>query len=56
MTDQSPLLEGLKVLDLGRIYQGPWCGNLLALGGATVIKIEEPSGLEGIENIDTLEK
>ena len=44
MTDQSPLLEGLKLLDLGRIYQGPWCGNLLALGGATVIKIEEPSG------------
>jgi crotonobetainyl-CoA:carnitine CoA-transferase CaiB-like acyl-CoA transferase len=37
-------LSGLKVLDLGRIYQGPWCGTLLALSGATVIKIEEPSG------------
>jgi CoA:oxalate CoA-transferase len=37
-------LEGLLVLDLGRIYQGPWCGTLLALSGATVIKIEEPDG------------
>ena len=26
-------LEGIKVLDLGRIYQGPWCGTLLALVG-----------------------
>ena len=37
-------LEGVGVLDLGRIYQGPWCGTLLALAGATVVKVEEPSG------------
>jgi CoA:oxalate CoA-transferase len=37
-------LSGIKVLDLGRIYQGPWCGTLLALSGATVVKIEEPTG------------
>ncbi len=37
-------LEGIRVLDLGRIYQGPWCGLLLALAGAEVIKIEEPAG------------
>ncbi len=37
-------LVGLRVLDLGRIYQGPWCGMLLALAGATVLKIEEPGG------------
>jgi len=37
-------LEGLRVLDLGRIFQGPWCGTLLALSGASVVKIEEPSG------------
>src|SRR5580658_1462287 len=37
-------LEGVTVLDLGRIYQGPWCGTLLALSGATVVKIEEPTG------------
>jgi crotonobetainyl-CoA:carnitine CoA-transferase CaiB-like acyl-CoA transferase len=37
-------LTGLRVLDLGRIYQGPWCGTLLALAGATVVKIEAPGG------------
>src|SRR5438552_18407862 len=37
-------LTGIRVLDLGRIYQGPWCGTLLALAGAEVIKVEEPSG------------
>ena len=41
---RSPPLAGLRVLDLGRIYQGPWCGTLLALAGAEVIKVEEPSG------------
>ena len=44
-TPDRPLpLVGLRVLDLGRIYQGPWCGTLLALAGATVLKIEEPGG------------
>jgi crotonobetainyl-CoA:carnitine CoA-transferase CaiB-like acyl-CoA transferase len=37
-------LDGIRVLDLGRIYQGPWCGTLLALAGADVIKVEEPGG------------
>ena len=37
-------LEGLRVLDLGRIYQGPYCGLLLALAGADVVKVEEPAG------------
>ena len=43
--DDRPLpLTGIRVLDLGRIYQGPWCGALLALAGATVVKVEEPGG------------
>jgi crotonobetainyl-CoA:carnitine CoA-transferase CaiB-like acyl-CoA transferase len=42
--DRPLPLVGLKVLDLGRIYQGPWCGTLLALSGATVVKVEEPTG------------
>jgi crotonobetainyl-CoA:carnitine CoA-transferase CaiB-like acyl-CoA transferase len=37
-------LQGIRVLDLGRIYQGPWCGLLLALAGAEVTKVEEPKG------------
>jgi crotonobetainyl-CoA:carnitine CoA-transferase CaiB-like acyl-CoA transferase len=37
-------LTGVRVLDLGRIYLGPWCGALLALAGAEVLKIEDPKG------------
>lgn len=40
---QAPL-TGLKVLDLGQIYQGPYCGFLLAMAGATVVKVEPPGG------------
>ena len=37
-------LEGIVVLDLGQIYQGPYAGFLLAQSGARVIKIEPPEG------------
>lgn len=37
-------LEGVRVLDLGRIYLGPWAGTMLAHAGAEVVKIEEPRG------------
>ncbi|GAA5232937.1 CoA transferase [Verticiella sediminum] len=37
-------LAGITVLDLGQIYQAPYCGLLLALAGADVIKIEPPHG------------
>lgn len=42
-----PPLAGLKVLDLGQIYQGPYCGFLLAMAGATVVKVEPPGGEAG---------
>jgi crotonobetainyl-CoA:carnitine CoA-transferase CaiB-like acyl-CoA transferase len=37
-------LEGVTVLDLGQIYNGPYAAFLMAMGGARVIKIEPPGG------------
>lgn len=40
----SKALEDILVLDLGQIYNGPYCSMLLAFQGAKVIKIEPPTG------------
>jgi len=37
-------LDGILVIDLTQIYNGPYATYLLALSGATVIKIEPPGG------------
>ena len=37
-------LAGLVVLELGQIYNGPYCALLLAHHGAEVIKVEAPHG------------
>lgn len=37
-------LSGIKVLDLGQIYNGSYCSLLLAFLGAEVIKLEPPTG------------
>lgn len=43
-TTASRPLEGMLVLDLGQVYNGPYCGLLLGFMGARVIKIEPPEG------------
>lgn len=37
-------LEGVTVIDLGQIYNGPYCTFLMAMAGARVIKIEAKGG------------
>ena len=36
--------EGVRVIELGQIYNGPYCGLLFAQLGADVIKVEPPRG------------
>jgi CoA:oxalate CoA-transferase len=51
-------LDGIVVLDLGQIYQGPYCSLLLAMAGATVVKIEplrgEPARLRADVDVASL--
>ena len=44
MTAHAPPLAGIVALELGQIYNGPYCGLLLAHHGADVIKVEAPQG------------
>lgn len=40
----TPLLEGVRVLDLTNVLAGPYAGYQLALFGAEVLKVETPHG------------
>jgi crotonobetainyl-CoA:carnitine CoA-transferase CaiB-like acyl-CoA transferase len=37
-------LTGVRVLDLGHVFQGPYAAFLMAMAGAEVIKVEPPQG------------
>ncbi|NHN42806.1 CoA transferase [Halorubellus sp. JP-L1] len=45
----DPPLKDVRILDLGQIYQGGYCGMVLAYLGADVVKVEPPWG----ENVRT---
>ena len=44
MDHVSPPLANIRVIELGRVLAGPFCGMLLADLGAEVIKVEPPGG------------
>lgn len=41
---QTTPLQGIKVLDLTQIFQGPYASFLMAMAGADVVKVEAHSG------------
>jgi crotonobetainyl-CoA:carnitine CoA-transferase CaiB-like acyl-CoA transferase len=42
MTDNQGALAGIRVIELGQLIAGPFCGQLLGDMGAEVIKVEPP--------------
>ncbi|GIL52300.1 hypothetical protein Vafri_8210, partial [Volvox africanus] len=51
---QGPLV-GIKVLDLGQVVAGNFCGALLAYFGADVIKVEPPQKGDALRSLRTLD-
>ena len=42
MTSREKALKGLRVIEIGSLIGGPFCGTLMSEFGAEVIKIEDP--------------
>ena len=44
MSQRRDPLDGITVVDLGQIYNGPYCTFLMAMAGARIVKIEARGG------------
>ncbi|KAI9023806.1 CAIB/BAIF family protein [Phycomyces nitens] len=49
-------LEGVRVLELGQIIAGPFCGSILGYYGAEIIKIEPPKNGDPLRSWRHLDK
>ena len=49
-------LEGIRVIEIGQLIAGPFCGSMLAYFGAEVIKIESPDKGDPIRNWRALDE
>ena len=51
-TDNTPrgALDGIRVVEMGQLIAGPFCGKLLGEFGAEVIKIEPPGVGDPLRN------
>lgn len=47
-------LDGLRLIELGQLIAGPFCGQLMADHGAQVIKVEPPARNDGGANGDPM--
>ena len=50
MSERRGPLAGVRVLELGSLVAGPYAGSLMALLGATVIKVEPPGDGDPLRN------
>ena len=49
-------MSGLRVLDLTRIFAGPWAAQMLADFGADVVKVEHPAGGDDVRHMGMPQK